>query len=170
MNYLSLLTEHVEQNVSELLPTKMALIFDGWSSNSTNYLGLFALFLSNNICGYETRLLELSPLRDECYLDADAHYDFLTYVLGLYRKTWDNVVCLIKDNVNTNKSLYKKKGIPFIGCGSHRVNLAVRDVLQEEEELICKINAIMLKYRGLLLSAKLRKLTYIRPQVRNVTK
>ncbi len=140
----------------------MALVFDGWSSNSTHYLGVFASFPSNNTCRYETRLLALFPPGDEFYLDADEHYCFLTNILGFYRKTWDNVLCLIGDNVNTNKSSSNKTGVPIFDCGRHRFNLVVRDVLQEEEKLICKINPIMLKLRGLLLSAKLRKLTSIK--------
>ncbi len=82
MMKFSILTEHVEQRVSELLPPKMALIFDGCSSSSTYYLEAFASLLSNNICGFEIRLLIYSQLGDECYLDVYEHTDLFIYVLG----------------------------------------------------------------------------------------
>lgn len=170
MKYLNLLTRHVETKIAAILPNKIALVFDGWSTDSVHYLAVFASFSSSNQNGYDTRLLTISPIGDECNLNADEHIEFLDFVLKLYGKQWADVVCLVGDNVSTNKSLSNKTGIPLIGCCSHRFNLAVKDVLRSEEELIMKIQVIMVKLRGLLLSANLRKLTPLKPMLRNNTR
>ena len=170
MKYLQLLTEHVEMKIKNLLHSKLALVFDGWTVGSTHYLAVFASFHASNDDGYDARLLTLSPMGDECSLNAQEHYEFLTFVLNLYQKSWANVVCLVGDNMNTNKSIANILGRPLIGCASHRLNLAVKDVLNEEEELLQKIHTIMIKLRGLLLGAKLKKLTNLTPKLRNVTR
>ena len=170
MKYIGKLTETKKEKISSLLPDKLALVFDGWTSCSTHYLAVFASFSSTNNYGHETRLLSVSTMGDECNLRSAEHYEFLTYILNLYKKSWSNVVALIGDNVNTNKSLANRTGIPLVGCASHRLNLAMRDVLDEEEQLIERINSIMVKMRGLLLSAKLQKLNPLKPIVRNVTR
>ncbi len=94
MKYLAALTERVERKITALLPEKIALILDGWTCGSTHYLGVFASFPSDSKDSYEMRLLTLSPMGDECRLDASEHHKFFSYILGLYCKTWHNVVCI----------------------------------------------------------------------------
>lgn len=170
MRYISGLTALVEEKISSLLPSKFCLVFDGWSSNLTHFIAVFATFPSDNHCGYSARLLTVSPIGDECSLNADDHIDFLKYILELYGKTWSNVIALVGDNVSVNKSISNKTGKPLIGCASHRYNLAVRDIIDGDIDLIDKIAAIMVKLKTLLLSAQLRKLTHLRPRLRNVTR
>ena len=120
--------------------------------------------------GYDERLLTISPTCDETKLNADQNFEFLTYILGLYNKSWSNVACLIGDKCSTNKSVSNRAGVPFQGCASHRFNLAMRDILSTEKVNLPKIKEIMKKLRGLVLAAKLRNLTYLRAQVSNVTR
>lgn len=170
MKYMTLLTAQVEQKISLLLPDTLALVFDGWTTDATHYLAVFATFPIEGSDSYGTRLLTISPMGDETTLTADEHFEFLSYILDMYGKTWSNVVCLIGDNASTNKALSNKAKIPFIGCGSHRMNLAMKIVLQSFEPILAKINCIMVKLRGLILAAKLRKLTYLKAKVRNATR
>ena len=74
------------------------------------------------------------------------------------------------DNLNTKNSIADISGHRLIGCASLRLNLAVKDVLNEGKELLQKINTIMVKLRGLILGEKLKKLTNLTPKVRNVTR
>ena len=133
MKYMNELAVHVEKKISHLLPKRMALIFDGWSTGSTHYLAVFASLSTENENGYSNRLLTLSPMGNECSLSAQKHYDFLNHILGLYSNSWSNVDCLIGDNVSTNKCIANYAGLPLIGCSSHRFNLAVRDILSGDE-------------------------------------
>lgn len=170
MRYLPLLTELVENKIADLLPPKIALVFDGWTAGTTHYFAVFASFPSDSNLGYDVRLLAFSPMGDECHLNAEEHVKFITYILGLYEKTWDDVCCIIGDNCNTNKAVANNASVALIGCASHRFNLAVQDLLAEEEMLISKINCLMVKLRTLLLSAQLLKLTPLRPKTRNTTR
>ena len=107
---------------------------------------------------------------DECSLSAQKHYDFLTYILGLYSKSWSNVDCLIGDNVRTKKCIANYTGLPLIGCSSHRFNLAMRDNLSDEELLVSKVHVIMIKLSSFLLAAQLKRHTYLKPKIRNKTR
>ena len=156
MKYMNLLTESVERKIAKLLPSHFAIVFDGWTNSSTHYLCVFASFPSNSTNGYSMRLLTISPMGDECRLDSTQHYEFLYFVLELYSKSWNNLVALIGDNVTTNNSLSNMAKVPLIGCCSHRFNLAICDVLSNENEIISKVNAIVMKLSSLLLIAKLR--------------
>ena len=76
-----------------------------------------------------------------------------------------NVVALVGDNASVNKSIYEKTDIPFVKCALHRFNVAVCDILERDEILLSKLQSIMVKLRTLLLSAKLQKLTPLRPHL-----
>lgn len=63
----------------------------------SHYVSVFANFAVENVLGYERVLLAFSPLENESSLDADEYYKFLIYILGLYNKSWSNVVALVGD-------------------------------------------------------------------------
>ncbi len=114
------------------------------------------------------RLLALSPMVDKLQLDIQQHYELLSYVLEVYGKSWHSIVCLVSDNVNTDKGQSSKCVIPLIGCCSHLFNLAVVYLITAESEILMKVNAIMVKVRLLLLSPRVQHLTELRPKVRNI--
>lgn len=170
MRNLPKLTEIVEVKLSQLLPRKIALVFDGWTHGSTHYLAVFASFPTDNSVGFDTRLLTVSPMNDESKLDEDEYIEFMSYVLGLYQKSLENVICMIGDIVSVNSSISTKTGVPLVGSASHRFNLVVQDVLSCDMELLTKVNLLMVKLRTLRLSARLRRLTSLRPMLRNTTR
>ena len=49
----------------------------------------------SNAAGYSVRLLAFSPLGDEFSLNADEHVSFMTYVLGVFKCSWDDFTALI---------------------------------------------------------------------------
>lgn len=51
MKYMHRLTHHVEQKIANELPSKVAIIFYGWTLGGTKYLGLFASFPTLNKIG-----------------------------------------------------------------------------------------------------------------------
>lgn len=163
--YLHLPIEHVEQKISALLPNNFALIFDGWSCGSTHYVAVFASYSDSCDNGYQTRLPNLSPVGDECSLSSQGYRDFLTCVLELYQKSWANIVWLISDKLNTNKALSTILQLPLIRCASHRLNLAMKEKLKDREELLQKVDKIMIELCGLLLAEKQKK-----PKIPNATR
>ncbi len=152
------------------MPTKIALVFDGWSINLTHYIAVFASFPFSYAHGVSTRLLTLSPMGGESKLDACEDYQFVGYILDLYGLSWDNVVCLIGDNCNTNRSIANLSNLPLIGCAWHRFQLTLWDIINTEAELIEKVHKVMVKLISLLLSPKLRRYTPLRPKSSNRTR
>ncbi|ETV75063.1 hypothetical protein H257_10662 [Aphanomyces astaci] len=149
----------MESKISETLPESFAIIYDGWTSGSTHYVAMFATFPNDSHRGYEKVLLAMSPMNEEDSLSAAAHV-----------QTGENVVALIGDNCSINRAFSRLAGVPMIGCVSHRFNLFVGDVLAEHEELLVAVNAIMKKLTNFIPSAKLRRLTDLRPKQRNQTR
>ena len=87
----------------------------------------------------EVRLRAFSPHNNECSLSGSEHVDFFEYVLDLFGKSFNNVLCIISDNCSTNKSIENILRLPLVGGASHRFNLAMQDILKEEEPLIARI-------------------------------
>ena len=102
-------------------------------------------------------------MNDELKLDADEQKSFMMYVLN-------NVYCLTGDNASVSKSVATKTALQIFGCASHRFNLALQDFIEQEKEMVDKINLVVLKPKSHLLSTKLRKLTHLRPKLRNATR
>ena len=80
-------------------------------------------------------------------MNTDEHVEFLSYILGICRQSWTNVICLTVDKVSMSNALSNKTSVPFILCGSHRFNLAMFDFLAGDEYLLYRINSIMAKLR-----------------------
>ena len=168
--YMTKLTLEVEKKITKELPGKFALIIDGWSKGSTHFVGLFASYPWNNRNGYRTALLTFSPLENETSFTAADHVDFIKYTLSIYEKNLENVVALIGDNAEVNKSMAKLLGIPLIGCASHKFNLAVSAYLEKDNILLNKTNQLMGRLKTYKLAGKLRELTPLKPVQKNVTR
>ena len=91
-------------------------------------------------------------------------------MLEIYNKKVEDVVALIGDNVAVNKSFARNLGIPFIGCASHRFNLAVKDILEDNQLIISKVQSIMRKLSYQIPAANLRQFTHLRAVLNNETR
>eukprot|EP00171_Calliarthron_tuberculosum_P021824 IDg21824t1 len=170
VRYLSKLSTRVEDRIRNLLPEKFALIFDGWTSSDTHFVAIFASFPVKSTNGYRTVLLSFSPFEDEVSQNAKNHYLFACFVLDLYGKSFNNVVALIGDNCETNKLFATLAGTYFVGCASHRFNLAVHDLASDSQHIINKVQSLMRKLKHPIPAAKLRKFTHLRAKLSNVTR
>lgn len=171
MKLMTGVTKLVEQRISASLPDIFALCFDGWSSGQTHYVALYATFPSSETgCGWDKVLLALSPMGDETSQNADEHIQFIDRSLEFFGKSRSNVVALIGDNCAVNTSIATKAKLYFIGCSSHRFNLAVQDHLDDYHEEIAQVRSIMVLLRNLIPAGKLRKLTPLCPRLNNVTR
>ena len=138
MKYMELLVLQVENRIKDDLPEKFAIIFDGWSEDSTHFIGIFAVFSSAKDITKQ-HLLAFTPLLDETDLSAHSQSALIIDTLELYEKDISNVVCIIGDNCSTNKSVANILGVPLVGCSSHRFNLAVNFFLKDFENVLDKV-------------------------------
>ncbi|POM64907.1 Hypothetical protein PHPALM_19499, partial [Phytophthora palmivora] len=77
---------------------------------------------------------------------------------------------LVGDNCAVNRLLATRMGVPLVGCASHRLNRAVQADLQQHEEDLATVQALMVRLRTLKQSAKLRQKTTLRPVIRQDTR
>ena len=70
-------------------------------------------------------MLGFSPMVSETFFTAADHIELIQYVLNVFNKSLTNVVVIIGDDAEVNKSRANLCGIPLIGCASHKFQLAV---------------------------------------------
>lgn len=95
---------------------------------------------------------------------------YLREILEFYKRSLQNITVLIGDNCSTNKRLARLIGCKFIGCFSHRLNLAVKLYLKQHAVLLDKLDKLMHRLRTPKYSALLRDITDIEPQTANETR
>ena len=169
MKYLGLVTTAVEKEIGNQLPTHFGIVFDGWSDSSVHYVGLFACFCDAN--GEPLYpFLAFSPLLDETDLGSNSYKEWISATLELYGKSLDAIIFIVGDNCAVNQSLCQIMDTAFVGCASHRLNLAVKAWINDNNYglLVEKVNSLMIKLRT--FRAKLRELTPLAPMTKNETR
>lgn len=139
--YLDLLVRNVEKKVADSLPDLFGIVIDGWTESDTHFVAIFASY-SDRFMNDVTHqpLLACGPMGDETSQSAEAFIDHLNFILTIYGKTIDNISFLVSDNTATNPAIARKIGVPFVGCMSHRLSLAVNAYLSDK-----KVN-LLVKY------------------------
>lgn len=74
----------MENKTKSTLPDKVAIIFDGWADGNTYYDSVFATCQSDQPAGYDSVLLELTPMEDEDSLDANKHFELLQFIFQVF--------------------------------------------------------------------------------------
>lgn len=156
------LTSHVERKISERLPEKLAIIFDGWDGGNNHYVSVFSTFPSTNPCDFDQFLVALKPLGEEDCFDVDEPFEFLQFVLSVYNKSLENAVALLGDNANTNHVFARRIGPIFLRCHTHRYNLAMKDIIGGYSETIDCVCNPMSKLSNHITSVELRKMTLLK--------
>ncbi len=155
----------VEEKIPKMLPNLFSVIFDGWTNGDSHYVAIYAPFSSDNKSGCKLVLLAFSLFENETSQGASDHREFITLVLELYVKPVDNLVALVGDNCYTKRTLASSKVVGFVGCASHRYNLAMKDLLHPLQKMLDKFRDIMSKFRYPIHTAKLRQYTNLKPKL-----
>jgi len=144
---------------------RFGLLIDGWTEGTTYYYGLFAAY-SKGTNNYQRFLTISLKLNTELYLR-------LHLLLTRSRLTTETKIAsffLSENNTNTNPATATKLGVPFIGCASHRFNLAVQSYLDTYDEITSSINTLMKTLSNIKKAGKLRLKTNLEPVTKNVTR
>lgn len=114
MKAIRFTSQSVSEKLKTEMPTKIALIFDGWSDcNSAHYIGVFAGYLCQKTNSPCFPLLAISPPKDQTFYTAEAHKTFIETTLQLYNKTLGNVLFFVGDDCSTNTRLSDITKIPL---------------------------------------------------------
>ncbi len=116
-----------------MLPDKLAINLDGWSSWSTHYVAIYSTFSSQaNQLGYEQVPLAFSPIEVKSNQNADTHIKYLDWVLNVFEESLSSVSALCGDNCSTYRPISTKTGIGFVCCSSHGFDLFSRSIIEHE--------------------------------------
>ena len=107
---------------------------------------------------------------DETNYGAQAQADFIVDVLEALNRNKNCILFIVGDNTNTNPATANLLGVPFIGCASHRFNLAVQEYLLIYEDILCDINELMKKLSCHKMAGKLRQKIHLESVTRNKTR
>jgi hypothetical protein len=152
--YILILSEEVALILSEKLPNKFALMFDGWDNgHSEHYVAIYAIFPSHD-GSQKSFMLAAQPLLDPTDHSAESHVDYIISTLECYKKSPDSILFLIGDNTNLNPAIADILNVRHMGCASHRLNLGVKSLLVGSSMLLDMINSIMLKLRTVKFHAR----------------
>lgn len=161
IKYLQKITTVVEKKIKNALPNKFCLVFDGCTSNTSDYIDIYARFTAQNELGYNHCLLGFGPYDYESSMNTEDLYRYIEFWLSVFGKNWENVVSLVECNCSMNKALANRVALPFVGCFSHRHNLGVQDIIRDNTEEICMVNEFMNRVKYFKLAAKSRTWTLL---------
>ncbi|KAH9134716.1 hypothetical protein AeRB84_019593 [Aphanomyces euteiches] len=171
------LVEMVERQMFvDMGNSPFALVFDGWSVDSTHFVGLLAFYTTSGEHPVDKlALLAFAPLLEETNFSAENHVDFIRNTLTWYGFSHDAVekrlIALTRDNCSTNKATADLLSRPLIGCHSHRFNLGVERYLNLNlSDELSNVTAVMNKLRALKAGGRLRMFTTLKPKKRNATR
>lgn len=147
----------IREDIKKLIPEKFGVIFDSkyyipctincsigltCDGTSQHYYGFF-LTWSNPHGGFQTCLIScgvtIPPDEEDERATSFAAEDIqrtLEYRLQRHDKSIANIDYLGGDNCNANKKLARPLDVPFIGYASHRLNLAVKNLLDKSENAV----------------------------------
>ena len=156
--YMNRVTKIVEEKISKKLGSKFGVMIDGWDAKAFSIVGIYA----NNYLAADPEdrhiLLAASPMLDGESFTAATHAAFIADTLsGIYGKEPGSIQYIVADNTETMPATARALNVPFIGCASHRLHLAVsKYVVDNHSALVSRVNENMIllktkKNRGKLL-------------------
>jgi hypothetical protein len=129
-NYIMRLSNVVCLQIKDEMPSKFGIVLDGWTGqDKIYYAGIFAHYVVEGV--FKRLLIAICPPVVETSHSANSHYLTIKNTLQWYGKRVDDIAYIISDNCSTMKSLAGEDFLnkPFIGCASHKLNLAVKRFL-----------------------------------------
>ena len=159
--YMKMVKRNVFRKIKNQAPSTYGLIIDGWSIGSVHYFAIFITWTNETRRSVEEYLIYFGENEDvdestefEDIADDQKHFGFtaadwfdiiciaLNEVFENYTEetrininNFDSFVEFISaDNCSTNAKLCNDSGVPMKGCDSHRLNLAVMEMLGPEEK------------------------------------
>lgn len=162
------LVELVEKKIAiELECTKGAVLFDGWTCNSTHYIAVIVSYCTTALRHDRgsvfkesiprLTLLSLSPMghvpeeedenatgQDETTkFNAEAHLQFFSEIFPFFGQEFSKwCLCLIGDNCSTNLKVASLAKKPYVGCNSHKLNLEVNHMVDCHTQLKTTIETV----------------------------
>ncbi len=190
--YLYKTLQYVQNSIKEQLPDRFGLIFDGWSCDGEHYIAIFATYVTsaNTVvrrllaCGVQDLPLDVAEAESFGFTAEDIG-DYFSDVLRTYDKTYDSIQFITADNAAVNGRLCQllteylsnlssaPRLVPLVGCASHRLNLAVQAIYNDNgtySNILALIDDLMRALNTQKNRPKLSAVTSLCPETRNLTR
>lgn len=113
-------------NIDYMIPHWGSVVFEGLTRSNIHYISHFATYPAKNYFGYSNRILTILPTEDKSSQSAQELNEFLMLVQSVYKKRASSVVALTQDITRAHRALFGLERRIFIGCNSHRFDIAVK--------------------------------------------
>lgn len=143
IKYTEMLVKCVVKNIKPKLRNKVTIMLDGWSEEKTYFMAIYDVHPSSSWLGYNWNLLRFSPLENETDHYAKEHEQLFKYVNDLFGKNLSYIVAIIAGNRARNIIIARNVSISFVWYASHRYNLAVDDIENNNSEIISSVKKIV---------------------------
>jgi len=129
---------------AELNGKPFALVFDGFTEGAEHCLCVFAATADS------MRFLTFTQFENAASMTASEHIICLDTILDKFGLDIANLICLVGDNMSTNRCISKRTSVPFVGCAAHRLNLAVKAFLKDNGYIdqLKRLSSLMRKLRS----------------------
>ena len=84
MKMLTKTSNLVAKKIRDSLPPTLGIVIDGWSEGTTHYVAVFCTFFDDRKKKVVKYLLSMAPMGDETSFTADAHKDYIEWVVQVY--------------------------------------------------------------------------------------
>jgi hypothetical protein len=173
------LSNVMKENIKSELPSKFVVVFDGWTEGTEHFIAVSASYTVIDLGTKKEEpvqvMLSMQPLLANGIegMTAADHLQHISTVLESYGKRCADIICLSGDNCSVNQCMARTLQVPLLGCGSHKLNLAVRLWIDEQpglSEILSKVANVMKKASTLKVASKLRALTQYSTVRENATR
>ncbi|ETI34444.1 hypothetical protein F443_19097 [Phytophthora nicotianae P1569] len=103
-------------------------------------------------------------------MGSDAIIELLDVVLDTYEIHASQLCFYVCDHASVNVAIAHKTLVLMIGCASHRFNLAIQALMREEDDILDKVHAFMVKLSTIKNRHHLREADALMPVYRNTTR
>jgi hypothetical protein len=170
--YITALSKTVQADVAEILASKpFGILFDAWTEGGTHFVAAIAVTPDGQDASKAAKyLLCFTPFRDETKMDADAFIELFDFILQIYDLKPERFCFVVCDHAAVNGAFASRVQVPMIGCASHRLQLAVKEILAPHEKQRKKVHELMVKLDSIKNRAKLEAADALMPVQRNATR
>lgn len=152
------------------------LISLGWTCDGTfkQYYAFFLIWATDqgtNLCLLSCRPNQTRDMGMIRHTAADIQQNLAQHLALIGKKT-QNIDYIVGDNCQVNKRLANNLRVPFVGCASHRLNLAVQQYIQKPEvqTSIQQVNDLMSTLRTGKIMSLLENYKLPKPELYNKTR
>ncbi|ETM39531.1 hypothetical protein L914_14326, partial [Phytophthora nicotianae] len=118
---------------------KVGFAIDAWTEDGTHFVAVIG------VTEIDKYLLCFSTLTDKSDMGSDAIIELLDDVLDTYEIHASQLCFYVCDHASVHVAIANKTLVPMIGCASHRFNLAVQALMREDNDILDKVHALMVK-------------------------